>query len=625
MPAGAGMTMWYHRKVCHTGAPVFASKLARLAARPYLPRNHCPLTYIKVTIAAGRDEVDDGADWSDSMPQGPEPFDVIVLGAGAGGMTAAAVAAAEGLRVLLLEKAPVVGGTTAISGGMVWIPNNPQMAAVGRADSRAAAETYLANTIPGSPDDKLRTAFLDHGNEAIAYLEANTSVRLRSVATYPDYYPDLPGATLGGRVLEPVPFDGRALGAAFKLLRRPLPEFMLFGGMMLERSDIPHFRHAARSPRSALRVARLLLRYVRERCFVDRGATLCLGNALAARLLHSLRQLKVELRLGAGVSGLVIEDGSAVGVSVAGSTLRARRGIVLATGGFSHDPALRARLLPAKAAMVSAASPDNAGDGIRFGLSAGGALGEGEAGNAFWTPVSCFRRPDGSDGVFPHIMTDRAKPGMIAVNQAGVRFTNEAVSYHAFVQAMFRADNVSPSIPAYLICDRKALWTYGLGAVKPFALSLRRPIASGYLVQADCIAALAVRLGIDPAALADTVAGYNQDAAQGRDRAFGRGGDAYQRHLGDGDHAPNPCVAPIVTPPFYAVTLRPGDLGTAAGLVTDAAARVLGADGAPIRHLYACGNDMNSLMRGAYPGPGITLGPALTFGYLAARDIAASG
>jgi hypothetical protein len=586
--------------------------------------------------------------------QDPDQFDVIVVGAGAGGMTAAAVAAAEGLRVLVLEKAAVVGGTTAISGGMVWIPDNPKMAAVGRTDSRAGAEAYLAATVPGDPGDALRTAFLDHANAAIAYLEANTSVRLQPVETYPDYYPDLPGATLGGRVLEPVPFDGRALGAQFGLLRKPLPEFMLFGGMMVHRSDIPHFRRAARSPRSALRVARLLLRYGRERCFLDRGATLCLGNALVARLLHSLQQRRVELRLGSDAgsgasgsippglvppglvpsgsvpsglvaSGLVIEDGVAVGVTVAGRTLRARSGIVLATGGFSHDPALRARLLPAKAGTVSAASPDNTGDGIRFGLAAGGQLGEGEAGNAFWAPVSCFRRADSSDGVFPHTVTDRAKPGMIAVNQAGMRFASEAVSYHAFVQTMFRADNVSPSIPAYLICDREALWTYGLGAVKPFTLSLRQPIKSDYLVRAASIAALAARLGINPEALTGTVASYNQDAATGQDRAFGRGGDAYQRHLGDSDHAPNPCVAPIVTPPFYAVTLRPGDLGTSAGLVTDGAARVLGADGAPIGHLYACGNDMNSLMRGAYPGPGITLGPALTFGYLAARTIAAGG
>jgi succinate dehydrogenase/fumarate reductase flavoprotein subunit len=555
--------------------------------------------------------------------QDPDEFDVIVLGAGAGGMTAAAVAAAKNLRVLLLEKSQVVGGTTAMSGGMVWIPDNTKMASVGRFDSRADAETYLANTVPGETDDPLRTAFLDHANEAIAYLEANTSVQLRPVQTYPDYYPDLPGATLGGRVLEPVPFDGRTLGAAFRLLRKPLPEFMLFGGMMIERSDIPHFRRAGRSPRSALRVARLLLRYAKERCFVDRGATLYLGNALVARLLHSVQQLNVVLRCGSGAASVVVEDNAAVGVEIAGRTMHARQGIVLATGGFSHDPALRARLLPPKAGMVSAASPDNTGDGIRIGLAAGGQLGEGAAGNAFWAPVSCFRRPDGSDGVFPHILTDRAKPGMIAINQAGRRFANEAVSYHEFVLAMFRADNVSPSIPAYLICDRSALWSYGLGAVKPFALSLRQPIDSGYLIKAETIAGLASRLGIDAAELVRTVAAYNQDAAKGQDSAYGRGGDAYQRHVGDSDRVPNPCVGPIITPPFYAVTLRPGDLGTSAGLVTDSAARVLGADGAPIRHLYACGNDMNSIMHGAYPGPGITLGPALTFGYLAACQIAA--
>ncbi len=385
-------------------------------------------------------------------------------------MTAAAVAAAAGMRVLVLEKTALIGGTTAFSGGMIWMPNNPKMAAVGRADSRAATEAYLAATIPGPADDPARDAFLDHGNEAVAWLEANTAVRLRPVANYPDYYPDLPGATLGGRVLEPEPFDGRTLGAAFALLRPPLPEFTLFGGMMLDRADIPHFRHAFRSPRSAARVARLLARHAMQRCSSPRGTTLYLGNALAARLLVSLRQRNVEIRTDSGASELVIENARVIGVTVSGRLLKARRGVVLATGGFSHDPALRAQLLPPRAGTLSAASPGNAGDGIRMGLAAGAVLGWGEAGNAFWTPVSKFRRHDGSDAVFPHIMTDRGKPGMIAVNRAGVRFTNEAVSYHAFVQAMFAAGN---AIPAFLICDRAALWRYGLGEVKPFALSLR--------------------------------------------------------------------------------------------------------------------------------------------------------
>ena len=422
-------------------------------------------------------------------------------------------------------------------------------------------------------------------------------------------------------MLEPVPFDGRALGADFKLLRRPLTEFMLFGGMMVERPDVPHFRRMFRSPRSALRVLRLLLRYARERMSVDRGATLCLGNALVARLLLSLRQRKVEIRTGVVATGLFFEGGAVAGVMVGGQAIRARRGVVLATGGFSHDQTLRQRLLPAKLSPVSATAPGGTGDGIRMGMDAGGVLGEGESGNGFWTPISRFKRANGAAAVFPHILTDRAKPGFIAVNQAGRRFCNEAVSYHILVESMLRADNESPAVPAYLICDKTALWKYGLGAVQPFTLSVKQHLATGYIATGDTIGALADRLRLDRETLVETVAEFNRHAAQGQDPAFGRGGNAYQRHVGDGDHAPNPCVAPLVTPPFYAVRLWPSDLGTAAGLVTDAAARVLDGSGTPIKGLYACGNDMNSMMRGAYPGPGITLGPAIVFGFLAARDI----
>jgi succinate dehydrogenase/fumarate reductase flavoprotein subunit len=211
---------------------------------------------------------------------------------------------------------------------------------------------------------------------------------------------------------------------------------------------------------------------------------------------------------------------------------------------------------------------------------------------------------------------------VIAVNRKGRRFTNEARSYHEFVRAMVRGDNDGPCIPAYLICDRRFLWRYGLGAVKPFSSSLSKHQRSGYLVRGQTIGALAVGASIDPVNLAATVTRYNEGARDGRDPEFGRGGDAYQRYLGDTDHKPNPCVAPIEHPPFYAIAVYPGDLGTAAGLVTDENARVLDGAGTPIGKLYACGNDMNSIMNGAYPGPGITLGPALTFGYLAAKHMA---
>jgi succinate dehydrogenase/fumarate reductase flavoprotein subunit len=247
---------------------------------------------------------------------------------------------------------------------------------------------------------------------------------------------------------------------------------------------------------------------------------------------------------------------------------------------------------------------------------------EKNADNAFWTPVSRFTRRDGSQGVFPHTVTDRGKPGVIAVNRSGRRFSNEAQSYHEFVRAMFRGDNDGPCIPAYLICDRRFLWRYGLGAVKPFALSLREHLGNGYLVRGQTIGALASALGIDAEPLAATLARYNEGARHGIDPEFGRGGNAYQRYLGDADHRPNPCVAPIEHPPFYAVAIYPGDLGTAAGLLTDENGRVLDGGGTPVGKLYACGNDMNSIMNGAYPGPGITLGPALTFGYLAAKHMA---
>ena len=218
-------------------------------------------------------------------------------------------------------------------------------------------------------------------------------------------------------------------------------------------------------------------------------------------------------------------------------------------------------------------------------------------------------------------MTDRAKPGLIAVGSNGRRFVNEAVSYHEFVRAQLA--NAGSAIPAWLVCDRRFLWKYGLGKIKPFALSVKSDVASGYLKRADTVAELAKQIGVSAQALQETVQGFNRDAERGEDPAFGRGGDIYQRSLGDADQKPNPCVAPLDAPPFYGVAVYPADLGMSAGIVTDAQARVLATDGSPIRGLFACGNDMASIMEGAYPGPGITLGPALTFGWLAGRHVAA--
>jgi succinate dehydrogenase/fumarate reductase flavoprotein subunit len=367
------------------------------------------------------------------------------------------------------------------------------------------------------------------------------------------------------------------------------------------------------------RVGRLLLRHAGERLAAPRGTSLVLGNALVARLLRSALDLGVEIRTRTEVARLLQGPRGIEGVELGGGTrLSAGRGVVLATGGFSHDAARRARLLPTGADEASPVCEGDSGDGLRLGESAGGQVAQGNLQNAYWTPASRFCRADGSAAVFPHTVVDRGKPGILAVDGKGERFTSEAVSYHEFALAMFRAQ----AVPAFLLCDERSLWQYGLGAVRPFTLRLRNYLKQGYLVQGATLAELAGRLGIDREGLERTVAQYNADAVRGVDTRFNLGGDAYQRFLGDAAHGPNPCMRPIASPPFFAVRLVPSDLGTATGLVTDADARVLDRDGSPIAGLYACGNDMNSIMGGAYPGPGITLGPALVFGWLAARHLA---
>ncbi|MHC2896220.1 succinate dehydrogenase/fumarate reductase flavoprotein subunit [Bradyrhizobium barranii subsp. barranii] len=380
-----------------------------------------------------------------------ETYDVIVVGAGAGGMTAAAVAAAEGLRVLVIEKTAFVGGTTAWCDGMVWIPANPKMKDVGLSDSITDAVRYLSSTVPEPANAGLRAAFLARGPEAVAYLEANTEVRLQPVKACPDCYPERLGATSGGRVLEPVAFDGTRLGAPFARLRAPLPEFTLFGGMMVNRLDIPHLRRAGKSLRSTLRAARLVSEYALQRLRNRRGTTLHLGNALAARLYASLLARQVEILFCADVEDLSMQGDRVGGVVIRHGSrdrlIAARRGVVVATGGFSHDAVLRKRFFPAAAGFVSAASTAGTGDGLRLAATAGAALNTEATSPAYWVPASLFRRADGSRGVFPHTVTDRAKPGVIAINAAGRRFVNEAQSHHEFVLAMLCDGNGEPDRP----------------------------------------------------------------------------------------------------------------------------------------------------------------------------------
>ncbi len=554
--------------------------------------------------------------------------DLLVAGSGASGLAAAVTAARLGLKVVIAEKAPVFGGTTCYSAGIIWIPMNRAARAAGIADSREAALAYLRGEGGNRLDAAKAEAFVDEAADILDWFEANSHLEVALVAAWPDYHPEREGGLSGGRSLGPVPFDGGRLGARFAELRPPLSTTTILGGMMVGREDLVHFYSMQRSWKSALTVGSRFARYARDRLSHPRGARLSNGNALVAMLGLTAFEAGVELRLRSPIAGLITEHGRVVGARLDGPTgpvdVRASRGVVLATGGFPADPATRARVDDKVAASPShrtVAPAENVGDGLRLAEGRGGLLVGDLAQPAAWTPVSLAPNPDGSSTPFPHFF-DRGKAGYIAVTRHGRRFTNEANSYHDFVPAMADACSGEAEIACHLVTDARAIRRYGLGMAPPFPGRLAPHVASGYIVKADTLADLARRCGIEPAALEETVARFNTHAAKGEDPEFGKGSNVYQRFNGSAGVSPNPCVAPLETAPYYAIRLVPGDIGTFAGLGTDPDSRVLGEGGQPVPGLYAVGNDAASFMGGAYPGAGITLGPALVFGHRAARHAA---
>lgn len=553
-------------------------------------------------------------------------FDLIVVGAGGAGLTAALCAAIDGARVLLVERTAQVGGTTALSGGTTWVPLTHHAATVNPHDSRAAVERYLDLAVGDRAPRALRQAFIRHGAEAVAHIEAHSEVRWRACARHPDYLSELEGSTVCGRALEPLPFDGRQLGALFALLRAPIPEFTVLGGMMVDRTDINHLLGMKRSLRSARHAARLLGRHALDRMRHPRGTRLVMGNALVGRLLLSLsRQAGAHLAVGTELVELHRQGGSgrieAVTVKQGGQRLRlgTRCGVILASGGFNRHPGRRAALLPGIDAAWCPGAPGHTGRAQDAAEAVEAVSGPEGLSPAFWAPVSRRRRADGSEAVFPHFLMDRAKPGFISVNARGERFVDESTSYHLFGLAMQRSEN--QATPAWLVCDQRALQAYGIGMVRPGGQGLAPFQYDGYLISAPTLAELAGRIGVPPQALQATVARFNTLAARGEDLDFGRGVTAYQRNMGDATwRGPNPNLGPLEQAPFHAVQLWPGDIGAATGLQTDANARVLAASGEAIAGLWAVGNDMHSLMGGVYTGPGITIGPGVVFAWLASRD-----
>jgi succinate dehydrogenase/fumarate reductase flavoprotein subunit len=556
-----------------------------------------------------------------------QSFDVIVVGAGAAGMSAALFAAISGLKPLLVEHTDRVGGTSAYSAGSAWIPNTHHAALVDADDSLEKAALYLRHSVGNESPESLRMAFLSSGPKAVAELEQHSQVRFRARRLHPDYNSDLPGSTLKGRVLEAAPFDGRLLGDLFGLVREPIPEFTVLGGMMVNQEDVLNFLAATRSWRAFRHSAGLLARHAADRLSHPRGTRLMMGNALAARLLISLRERNVPVLLRTAVTAIDSDKGSPSSVSIKqdGVTreISCRGGLIAATGGFNRNPQLRSELLRQPVAEYCPGAPGHTGQLHDLLSGLGARYGDDGRDSAFWTPVSVRKRANGETAVFPHFIFDRGRPGTVTVNQSGRRFVNEALSYHPFAQGMFEADAKSPSIPAYLIADETALRKYGLGMVRPGRWGRAPFLRDGYLTRVQTLPELAAKLGVDQAGLVETITRFNQFARTGVDEDFGRGSTDYQRiTAGDMNHAPNPCLGPIETPPFYAVRLFPGDIGAATGFVTDESSCALRQDGSRIEKLYACGNDMHSVMGGNYPGPGITLGPAIVFAYIAVRDIA---
>jgi succinate dehydrogenase/fumarate reductase flavoprotein subunit len=556
--------------------------------------------------------------------------DALVVGSGAAGMSAAITAAHRGLKVLIAEKEATFGGTTARSGGWLWIPGTSMARGWGIVESTDQARTYLRHEAGNAFDAGRVDAFLSGGPEAVDFFTSQTRLQFDMPLVFPDYHAEAPGGAQGGRSMVTRPFDARELGPHLRHLGAPLPELTVFGMMLGSGKEIVHFMRATKSLTSAVYVARRLSRHLLDVLRHGRGMTLTNGNALAGRLAKSAFDLNIPLWLSSPVRELIVDDGAVRGAMVEreGRLMRvkATRGVILACGGFPHDVQRRKAMFPHAgdgSLHYSPAPEGNTGDGLRMAEAVGGRVEDNVPNAAAWVPVSLTKRKDGSTGVMPHFI-DRAKPGVIAVMRDGARFANEANSYHDFVQEMMKAAKPNEEIAAYLICDHRTLRKYGLGCVPPFPMPLRRHLRDGYLMRGDTLEALAMRAGIDKAGLQASVAKFNAAAASGHDTEFGKGSRAYNRFQGDALHGPNPCVAPIEHGPFYAIKMVIGDLGTYAGIRTDDNARALDADGNAIPGLYAVGNDMASIMGGNYPGAGITLGPALTFGYIAGRHVAES-
>ena len=558
-------------------------------------------------------------------------YDVIVVGSGAGAMTSALFAADQGLSVLIVEKSDRYGGTSAISGGGIWIPNNHYFKALGGNDSPELSMQYLKAATGEHADEGRLRAYVEHAPQMIKTLTQNSHVRYAVADKYPDYYPHLPGALPGGRTLDPELFDTSLLAEELPNLRKPSPSTLLMGRIAWTARDA--HTAMARSFGWQWLIFKLMARYKldfkwRRKSKYDRRAAL--GSSLVASLRRSLMDRNVPLWLNSDFQDVLVEQGRVSGIKVLTGgkvlVLTARRGVIFGSGGFEQNQTLREKFLPQPTHTRWSATPpgNNTGAALEAGLNLGAATALMNW--AWWAPTIAVPGEEKPRGVF----AERAFPGAIVVNSLGQRFVNEAAPYLEFVDAMYQDNRKSAgrSVPAWVIFDGHFRFHYAMGPLMPAQVvpdtRLRKEWLNTVYWKADSLQALAAQIDVDAAGLESTVHKVNQYAHTGVDLDFARGGNVFDRYYGDSNIKPNPCLAPLRKGPYYAMRLDAGDIGTKGGLLTNQHAQVVREDGQPIPGLYAIGNCSASVMGTSYPGAGGTLGPAMTFGYIAARHLAAS-
>ena len=556
--------------------------------------------------------------------------DVLVVGSGNGALTAALCAYELGVRdVLVIEKSPLYGGTSATSGGGIWIPCSRYARAAGATDSYEEALEYVRGSTPaGAVPPELQETYLREGPRMLDFLHERTRVRYESLAHYPDYWSSLPGAKHGHRSLEPAPVARSVLGAEARQLRDTHHMMWMFDRIAMTQVDAQVLM--AQLPGWKRLAARRIWDHVSDVSWAlrnRRSRRIACGCAGIARLRWSMHDRKLPLWLEAPMTELLADDtGRVTGVRVLhqGATVivHARRAVVLAAGGFEHNQQMREQYLPQPTdARWSAAAGTNTGDAHRAAMALGAATRLMDGG--WW--CSSIRAPD--DPVPRLAIMDKSYPGNIVVTRRGRRIANESQNYITYQLEFYRRHTAEdPQAPSWMIFDARSRRMYFNGPLWPvrYRPDKRLPrsyFSCGFLTRADSIRELARQAGIDADGLAKTVSAMNDYARTGKDLEHGRGDAEYDRYYADPRIKPNPCLAPIVEPPFYAMRIDPGDFGTHGGLVTNTDAQVLRNDGAPIPGLYAIGNCAAAILP-TYPGPGSTLGPAMTFAWQAAKHFA---